>query len=1576
MKNRISHLFSAWRSNSADSGRTRRNRGGRERRWNRLIFDVLEERRVLSTISWNATTASTGGDWNIGSNWVGGFIPGANDTAKIAGLSGIGTVYIQSGATDSVHAVTTDSTTTLEVASGTLSLGAASSDSFGGPVVVSPGGLINVGLGSTVSIGPGQTLADDGTVTLAAGDTVTFGVGCCYTAQSIAVNGTLVADNTNFNDNNGSGSSTIAMNSGGELKATNSRFNINQLSFSNSSILSGSDLSGDTFNLPINLPYGDIQYLANNVAFEQIQINAATLTSGTLNLDLIGVNTSGLTYDFPGGFTVAPGTTLAVGPNVTVYINPGQTFADNGTVTLAAGDTVTFEVGCCYTAQSITVNGTLVADNTNFNDNNGSGSSTISIFSGGELKSTNSRFNINQLSFSNSSIVSSSDLSGDTFNLLINLPYGDIQYLANNVAFQQIQINAATLTSGTLNLNLIGVNTSGLTYDFPGGFTVAPGTTLAVGPNVTVYINPGQTFADNGTVTLATGDTVTFEVGCCYTAQSITVNGTLVADNTNFNDNNGSGSSTISIFSGGELKATNSRFNINQLSFSNSSILSSSDLSGDTFNLPINLPYGDIQYLGNNVAFQQIQINAATLTSGTLNLNLIGVNTSGLTYDFPGGFTVAPGTTLAVGPNVTVYINPGQTFADNGTVTLATGDTVTFEVGCCYTAQSITVNGTLVADNTNFNDNNGSGSSTISIFSGGELKATNSRFNINQLSFSNSSILSSSDLSGDTFNLPINLPYGDIQYLGNNVAFQQIQINAATLTSGTLNLNLIGVNTSGLTYDFPGGFTVAPGTTLAVGPNVTVYVNPGQTLVDNGTVTLATGDTVTFEVGCCYTAQSITVNGTLVADNTNFNDNNGSGSSTISIFSGGELKATNSKFNINQLSFSNSSVLSSNDLTGDTFNLPINLPYGDIQYLGNNVAFQQIQINSATLTGGSLNLNLIGVNTSGLTYDFPGGFTVAPGTTLAVGPNVTIYINPGQTLTDNGTVTLATGDTITFEVGCCYTAQSVAVGGTLIANGTNFNDNNGSGSSTITINSGGHFAVSGGSISVNSVSLKSGSTDSLTGVAFSSQLLINSGALTGGQNNPSITGDDFSNVGANGVVASGDPNATIYLSGNYWGTTNPVQIAAKITDHNDNANLPTIAFSPFVVNGASGTVAAPVVTTFSPTDQVVTLSATVTTTAGVPINEGTETFTILNGSQVIGVTTAAAPVSNGNVSAQYTVPAGTPAAQYLIEANYSGTLNYLPSTDFLHFLTVKPATTNTTTANVSATFSGITDQILTLNAQVASTAGNVDEGIVTFTVLNGGNPVGASVIANVSGNAGSTSYKLLKGTAGGTYIIQAVYTDPVNFKTSTGTNTLTVIAAPTTVSVSAASASYNGISGEGTSLFANVNSTAGTINEGSVSFTVFSGSTKIAGPFVMSVSNGVASGNAFLPAGTATGTYVISAVYNGTASFASSLPATGNLTISPASTTTLASAASISFSSSAQSVPLTASVTSTAGTVSEGMVTFTILNGAAPVGSPVPANVNSGTASAATRSRAELPPDHTQSKPSTPIPGVSPALPI
>ena len=314
------------------------------------------------------------------------------------------------------------------------------------------------------------------------------------------------------------------------------------------------------------------------------------------------------------------------------------------------------------------------------------------------------------------------------------------------------------------------------------------------------------------------------------------------------------------------------------------------------------------------------------------------------------------------------------------------------------------------------------------------------------------------------------------------------------------------------------------------------------------------------------------------------------------------------------------------------------------------------------------------------------------GATVAVGPNVPVTIDAGQTITDNGSLTFAGGDTVSMG-SCCY-SQTIAVGGTLTAVGTTFTGGGGQ----VTVGSGGNVNLSDSTFSVSSLTLNSGWTGSMNLVVFSGQLDINSAANVGTQASPTITNDDFSNVGSQGIVATGDPNAMIPLLGNYWGTTVLSQIQAKILDHNTNPTTrPTVVFQPYAI-GASEISAGTATATFSEAAQTINLAATVSTTAGAAINEGTVTFTILQGTQIIGQTTAPANVSNGAVSAAYIVPAGTPTGRYAIEASYSdSTGNYIGSTDTTHFLTVTPASTATTTASASATFSVASSQSINLS---------------------------------------------------------------------------------------------------------------------------------------------------------------------------------------------------------------------------------------------------------------------------------------
>ena len=74
-----------------------------------------------------------------------------------------------------------------------------------------------------------------------------------------------------------------------------------------------------------------------------------------------------------------------------------------------------------------------------------------------------------------------------------------------------------------------------------------------------------------------------------------------------------------------------------------------------------------------------------------------------------------------------------------------------------------------------------------------------------------------------------------------------------------------------------------------------------------------------------------------------------------------------------------------------------------------------------------------------------------------------------------------------------------------------------------------------------------------------------------------------------------------------------------------------------------------------------TLNATITSAAGT-VNEGTETFTILNGTTVDRHAGHRQRVA-GRRRRHYVLPAGTPGGTYIIQAVYNGTTNFLGYTD-------------------------------------------------------------------------------------------------------------------------------------------------------------------------------------------------------------------------------------------------------------------------------------------------------------------------
>jgi hypothetical protein len=1111
--------------------------------------------------------------------------------------------------------------------------------------------------------------------------------------------------------------------------------------------------------------------------------------------------------------------------------------------------------------------------------------------------------------------------------------------------------NVATATTGTATLALSTITLSTGSVFTAGSLVIAPGTTMNVGSSASFVLQGSQTLTDNGTINFNSGDTVSL-ARVFNTTTQLVVNGSLTASATNFVDlGSPSGSaSVIVVNAGGHLTASNSTFAVDQLTLNNGAVLNAGDLNSDGFDLPIFVPFSAIPLLTNNRRFEDINIQSGTLPSPqTLALNTIGSDTTAnLRYVFPAGFTVASGATINVGPNVPFVIGGAQTFVDNGTVAFTSGDSVGF-VRSFNTTTQLTVNGSLTASSASFVDlttpSNSAG--IIQVNSGGHLTASNSTFGIDQLNLNSGSILTSGDLSGDGFDLPLFVPFYAVPFLTNNRRFQDINILNGTLPAGqSLSLAAIGADTTAnLRYVFPAGFTVASGATINVGPNVPFVIGGAQTFVDNGNVAFSSGDSVGF-VRSFNTTTELAVNGSLTAASASFVDLStpSSSAAVIQVNAGGHLTASNSTFGVDQLTLNSGSVLNSGDLVANGFDLPLFVPFTDVSLLANNRRLEAVNILSATMSfGQTLALNLMGTDTTAnLQYVFPAGFTVASGATLTVGANVNFLLQGAQTFTDNGTMTFSGGDTATF-VRVFNSTTLFSVGGTLNASSTSFvNSGNPSGAlSQIQVGSGGHLNMSGGSSALDSVNLLSGAAASISGAVFSGQLAVNSAATV------AISGNDFSNVPAAGVIASGDPTATIALPNNWWGSTNTTQIAAKIKDHVTDSTRPTINFVPFA-GAKSGINANSVTSGYSTSAHSVTLGAAVSSPLGT-VNEGTVTFTVFNNGTQIG-TPVSGSVSGGLASAPFSVPAGTPIGVYMIQAVYVDNSNssspFAGSTDTSHLLTITSANTTTTGANATATFSASTSQTIPVSATIGSGGGSVGEGTAMFTVLNGGTVIGAPVSALVSAGASTANYTLPLNTPAGVYTIQVAYTDPGNYQgSSDSAHFLTVNPALTTAAGNNASAFYSAAA-QTIQVTASVSSSAGTVAEGSVAFTILNGANVVGNPVSGNVVNGAVTTNYVLPGGLQPGSYTMKVAYSGSNDFQPFTDNSHQLTITAASTITTAASATATFSTIDQFVALSATVLSGSAAVNEGSETFTILNGGNPVGSPVTVGVVGGAANA------------------------------
>ena len=389
------------------------------------------------------------------------------------------------------------------------------------------------------------------------------------------------------------------------------------------------------------------------------------------------------------------------------------------------------------------------------------------------------------------------------------------------------------------------------------------------------------------------------------------------------------------------------------------------DLTGNGFDLPLYIPAIDVQYLANNLRFQDIDIQPDTLTSGqSVALNAIGTQTTtNLRYVFPGNFTINQGATLTVGPNLTLLVGSApqttQTLTDNGTLTFAAGDVVTLNDNNFSAVEQIVVGsgGLLSASGTTFNATNannsiGGNSTAIVVNAGGHLQAHGSTFSVGQLNLNIGAVVNAGDLAGNAFDLPLFIPAIDVQFLSgasnNNLRFRDIDIQPDTLTSTqSVALNAIGTQiTTNLRYVFPGSFTINQGGPRLPpwGPTSPVLVGTApqttQTLTDNGTLTFAAGDVVTLNDNNFSAVEQIVVgSGGLFQASastfnaTNANNSSGSNATLIVVNNMGHLQANGSDFAVGQLNFNIGATVSSGDLVGNAFDLPLFIPAIDVQFL-------------------------------------------------------------------------------------------------------------------------------------------------------------------------------------------------------------------------------------------------------------------------------------------------------------------------------------------------------------------------------------------------------------------------------------------------------------------------------------------------------------------------------------------------------------------------------------------------------------------------------------------------------------------
>ena len=231
--------------------------------------------------------------------------------------------------------------------------------------------------------------------------------GCCGTSDGIVVNqgGTMTLNNSSIYRNGGSGyeTSSISVNAGGHLVASNTSFSLDDLYLNAGLVLNSGDLTGNVFSGPLYTPVADQPLLTNNQSFGAVYLTGSVASGQSVVLVPIGTkSTANQYYVMASGLGVSSGGTLTIGTNASVTITDSQFLSVSGQLNvIGASVAINKDAGCCGTSDGILINygGTMAVSDSSIYRSGTSGyeSSYLSIASGGTLTSNNSAISLDDL---------------------------------------------------------------------------------------------------------------------------------------------------------------------------------------------------------------------------------------------------------------------------------------------------------------------------------------------------------------------------------------------------------------------------------------------------------------------------------------------------------------------------------------------------------------------------------------------------------------------------------------------------------------------------------------------------------------------------------------------------------------------------------------------------------------------------------------------------------------------------------------------------------------------------------------------------------------------------------------------------------------------------------------------------------------------------------------------------------------------------------------------------------------------------------------------------------------------------